>query len=327
MFLHLICLSMSMAGTLEKMHNKIAAVFFLAAIVMGVLVSLSWFVFKRRLNRKLSDMSRITEKMSRLEFDEKVDYHKKDELGRLAESIDRMSDELRKSIDGMQTELTRRDNLVRNLTHDIRTPVTVIKGYAESLAAFYSEETRVNRYVDIIVDECDRLTKMVEDLLEFFAIRDKKDYYTMELIDTSDLFREFVKRLNNIHPAHVVMVDYDDCQIMVDRGLIERAVYNLMENAVKYRKGEGVIRFTGRKEEKFYCFSVANEGEGIDEKDLKYIWDAFYKADKSRKRDKGYGIGLSIVREVADFHGGNVEVSVKEGWTTLSFRVRLDNPE
>ncbi len=325
MSIQLTWLSIIVAGTMSNMRNRILAAFIMAVIVIGLLASLVWYIMKRRMNRKLSDMSRITEKMSRLEFDEKVDFHSKDELGRLAESIDRMSDELRESIDRMQTELERRENLVRNLTHDIRTPVTVIKGYSESLAAFYPTEDRVSQYVEIIVDECDRLTKMSEDMLEFFAIRDRKDYYRMEMIDTGDLFRDFVRRLKNIHPSRTVLVDYDIAHIMVDQGLIERAVYNLMENAVKHGKEDGVIRLLGKREKEHYRFSVSNEGDSIDQKDLKYIWDAFYKADKSRKRDKGYGIGLSIVREIAVFHGGDVEISSKGNWNVLSFTVSLDH--
>ena len=325
MSIQLTWLSIIVAGTMSNMRNRILAAFIMAVIVIGLLASLVWYIMKRRMNRKLSDMSRITEKMSRLEFDEKVDFHSKDELGRLAESIDRMSDELRESIDRMQTELERRENLVRNLTHDIRTPVTVIKGYSESLAAFYPTEDRVSQYVEIIVDECDRLTKMSEDMLEFFAIRDRKDYYRMEMIDTGDLFRDFVRRLKNIHPSRTVLVDYDIAHIMVDQGLIERAVYNLMENAVKHGKEDGVIRLLGKREKEHYRFSVSNEGDSIDQKDLKYIWDAFYKADKSRKRDKGYGIGLSIVRESAVFHGGDVEISSKGNWNVLSFTVSLDH--
>ena len=297
------------------------------AVALGVLSFILWLVMRRRMVQRLTDMSRITEKMTRLEFDEKVDYHASDELGVLAESIDRMSDRLQSSIDGMQTELTRRENLVRNLAHDIRTPLTVIRGYAESLTALYPEEERLERYLGVIVDECNRMTRMSEDMLEFFAIKDQKDYYTMELIDARELFGEFIRRLKNIHPRIMFLVDYDMCQFIASRELLERAIYNLMENAVKYGKQSGVVQLYGKKENEYYRFSVANEGEEIRGEDLAYIWDAFYKADKARKRGNGYGIGLSIVREIAVLHGGDVNAISRGGWTTFSFRIRCRGPE
>ena len=297
------------------------------AVALGILSVILWLFLRQRTVNRLNDMSRITEKMARLEFDEKVDYHGRDELGVLAESIDRMSDKLQSSIDGMQKELTRRENLVRNLAHDVRTPLTVIRGYAESLTALHPEDERLKRYISVIIDECDRMTKMSEDLLEFIAIRDQEDYYTMELIDAKELFGEFVRRLNNIHPDIMFLIDYDQCQFVASWELLEQAVYNLMENAIKYGKQNGVVQLYGKKEDEYYRFSVANEGEGIQEEDLEYIWDAFYKGDKARKRGNGFGIGLSIVRDIAVMHSGDVDAISRGGWTTLSFRIRRRRPE
>ena len=299
----------------------------LITLIAGIISNIVWAVFRQRVQRKLGEMSRVTGKMSRLEFDEKVEYHGKGNLGELAESIDRMSGQLKQSIDGMNLELARRENLVRNLAHDIRTPVTIIKGYSENLSVLYPEDARVNRHIGVIVDECDRLTKMSGDMLEFFAIRDQSAYYKMEYIEAEELFEEFRRRTETMLPELVCEFEYDACGFYACREMLERGVYNLTENAIKYRDPGSVVKIIGNKEGDFYRFTLANEGEEIKEEDQKYIWDVFYKTDKARKRGNGYGLGLAIVREVASMHEGDVRAASRDGWTEMSFRIRINGPE
>ena len=224
----------------------------------------------------------------------------------------------------MLTELSRRENLIRNLAHEIRTPVTVIKGYAESLAVLYPENKKIHNYTATIVEECDRLNEMSKNMLALCHIRGGADSYEKKEVAAQDLFEEFQARIRNSIPYRDIKLRCDPADLNVNVFLIERAVYNLIANAIRYGDRDAPVTVTGEVRGDDYYFIVENDGPEIMEEDLAYIWDAFYKTDKSRKRSKGYGIGLAIVKETALLHGGSVHADSRDRHTTLAFSVRMD---
>jgi len=236
-----------------------------------------------------------------------------------------MEDIKEDTIADMQTELTRRENLIRNLAHEIRTPVTVIKGYAEGLAYLYPDNNRVQKYMATIVEECNHLHKMSKNMLALCSIRGGVDSYERTKISTEALFKEFQARINNSIPYVDVRLHYDPTEITVNVFLVERAVYNLIANAIKHGDKDGQVIVSGEIRGDRYFFVVENDGPEISKEDIDYIWDAFYKADKARRRSESYGIGLAIVKETALLHGGSVSALSENRHTTLAFSVSIDS--
>lgn len=292
-------------------------------ILLAVCCCILWFIFASGFAKRMVAMSRVTKKMSQLDFSEKVNYRSNDEIGTLAESIDHLSDKLRENIEQMQRELERRKALIRNISHEIRTPVTTIRGYAENTQIVGQENKKIMHYSDIIIEECDALDDMVKEILELSGVEDGNEIYQMEQISTGDLFSSVRNRIGREMPDECILMETEDKIINGVPILLERAVLNFLRNAVKYRIPETEILLRGYHLNSCYYFEVVNQGEEIPESEQEYIWDVFYRIDKSRKRCGNYGIGLSIVKVIAELHGGDYGVSCENGSTRFWFCVPM----
>ena len=231
------------------------------------------------------------------------------------------------------TELKKMDQVrrdfVANVSHELRTPLSILRGYIETLLDSpktpHEELSRILRVMD---RHSDRLELLVEDLLTLAQLESGNPNLQMGTLDLSSFFPEMVrdweKKLKSKQLSIVVDVPTELSPICVDRTRLQEALYNLLDNAVKYSRKRGEIRLSARQNDGEIELIVSDQGIGIAKEDLPRIFERFYRADKARSPDKvrGTGLGLAIVKHVAQLHGGRVEADSELGKGT-TIRVLL----
>ncbi len=268
----------------------------------------------------VNPITELTKKAHRLaegEFD--VDFRGNNygrELVDLAEGLNFARDELAKT-DRMQKEL------IANVSHDFKTPLTMIKGYASMIMEISGNNPeKRNKHAQIIVDEADRLASLVGDLLDLSKIRSGIAQLSFEEIDMSGYLQEVLDRFAYLKDAQgyrfVLEIEEGLCT-RADEVKIGQALYNLIGNAVNYTGEDKTVFVRLKKEnENYFRFSVTDTGAGIKAEELSEIWERYYRSSETHKRPvKGTGLGLSIVKTILERHGFlfGVESEVGKGST------------
>jgi len=301
----------------------VAMLFSAMSIIIAAIGTVVWSIATRPFTTQIEKMSRITNKMAKLNFEEKINYSSSDEVGILAKSIDSMSDELKESIENLKEDLEKRKCTLRDLAHEIKTPITTIRGYTESIEYFCADNEKVQKYCNIMLDECDEVTALINEMLMMSLLESDEYIQQSEEIVASRLLHELMIRVGNEFAEEEIKAEFESAELLCNADLIERALLNFISNAVKYgEKGREII-LQGKNEKDRYVFSVTNYGSAISDDEQRKIWEAFYKNDKSRKRGGGHGLGLSIVSRIAKSHGGDVDLKSEEGKNTFVMWIPL----
>lgn len=270
------------------------------------------YIFSRSFTKPILQINEVAQKISNLDFSTKVQVKSEDELGELANSMNLISDRLSESIHRLQEDLDRRNQLVRDMSHELKTPITAIKGYTEALKYGVAKNpTQTNQYYDIIVGECDRMNSLIYELIELSKMDSMNDAMKFELFDLEEVLLDVKEQYQYemLKKNVEYKVEMKDTFVYGDSHVLKRAIKNLIENAVRHVNNDGIIHIKGYQLEQNYLLNVYNSGSRIPKESLPSIWDVFYKVDESRKRENDtYGIGLAIVKSVVALHGGNVEV-------------------
>ena len=277
----------------------------------SVILSVVMFVISLALSSTVSGMlttpiAEMTKKAHQLaDGDFNVDFNGNiygAELVELAESLNSARDELSKT-DRMQKEL------IANVSHDFKTPLTMIKGYASMIKEISGEnKEKREKHAQIIVDEADRLALLVNDLLDLSKIRSGITELNLEEIDTSRFVQEILERFDYVKDTQGYVFETEienGLYTRADRVKIGQALYNLIGNAVNYTGADKrVLISLKRTGENVFRFCVQDTGEGIKPEELSVIWDRYYRASETHKRPvSGTGLGLSIVKVVLQRHG------------------------
>jgi two-component system phosphate regulon sensor histidine kinase PhoR len=234
------------------------------------------------------------------------------------------------------TELKKMDQVrrdfVANVSHELRTPLSILRGYIETLLD--SPETsleELSRILRVMERHSKRLDVLAEDLLTLAQLESANPHLQLGDIDLSSFFRDVIrdleKKLANKQLHLLVDVSPNLPPIHVDRTRLQEALYNLLDNAVKYSRERGEIRLSARQRESEIELTVSDDGVGITKEDLPRIFERFYRADKARSPDnvRGTGLGLAIVKHIAQLHGGRVEAeSEVEKGTTIRVVLPFD---
>lgn len=290
-------------------------------LVIGVplliVVMLIIYHISRRLVRPLKDMTETAAHISMLEFDNKVNVTTEDEVGQLGNAINKMSEHLENNVAMLQKDIEDRKKLVRNLSHEIKSPMAVIMGYADRLKTVLSKNPeKALEYCEIISNESTRVDVLVKEMLDLSKLDQSADELNKEQFPVKRLFENISRRFKEENMEKAIRYSdrfNEDDFIRADYIMLERAVYNLVNNAVQHGLSENMdIVVTGKKNDQYYEIRVFNSGSTIDESEISDVWNAFSKVDKARTRGKGYGIGLAIVREIVEAHQGYYSVENKE---------------
>ena len=307
--------------TVQSLLTAIIKLYAVSAVVPMIIMFLCIYVMTYRLTKPLKLMSEASRAMAKGDFSKRIPVTSDDEIGELAASFNMMTNSLAQ-LEGM------RKSFVANVSHELKTPMTTIGGFIDGILDGTIEPQKQSYYLGIVSDEVKRLSRLVQSMLSMSRLESGEFVLKKELFDFGQLLCTIViSQEQRIEEKKLNITGLDELQCLsvnADKDLIYQAVYNLVDNAIKFTDENGTINFTLKSENKKMVFTVTNTGKGIPEKDLPYVFQRFYKVDKSRSASKNStGIGLYIVKTIFTSHSGTVTVGSKENEFT-TFKVVMD---
>ena len=297
------------------------------------------------LSRPIREMNAATLAMSRFDFSHKVSVKGKDEIAQLASSINVMSDntsallkELQEKNDRLEKEVQQEQKLVENqkdfvsnVSHELKTPIAIIQGYAEGLRLNVADDPeRRQMYCEIIESEAYKMDKLVKQLLELSRLESGQTPLHEDLFNLTDMMLETVDRIASITDDVTVIGRFDDRPRMAwgDEMRLGEVLQNYLNNAIAHAKGEKLVAVAVSPTETGYRVSVFNTGDHIAEDMKEKVWISFYRGDKSRSRENGNcGLGLSIASTIMRQHGEACGVDNVEGGVVFWFDVKRYDEE
>lgn len=291
--------------------------------VIGIFIAIIMSIF---LSNKITEpITKITKKAKKLgSGDTEVSF---DDSG--IKEIDELSETLTQAQEEMvKTDELRRD-LMANVSHDLKTPLTMIKAYAEMIRDIsYKDPEKMNEHLGIIVDETDRLTVLVNDILDLSRMQSNADTLSIEKFDLAEDIKTIVNRYQIIKETEKYIINVempDSIMIKADKKKLNQVIYNLINNAINYTGEDKTVTVRITKHKKYYLVEIIDTGKGIKESEIPYIWNKYYKNDKNHQRNVvSTGLGLSIVKEILELHGYEygVKSTLKKG-STFYFKIRI----
>ncbi len=274
-------------------------------VVMLILSLLLALFLSKKISKPIIKINEAAKVLGTGKYDVSFDETGYREISELGQTLNYAAKELSK------TEALRRD-LIANISHDLRTPLTMITGYSEVMRDLPGENTPEN--VQIIIDEATRLTTLVNDVLDISKLQSGTQPLSTADFNLTQSIRTILQRYSKLTDYNITFHADEDVTVNADELKISQVVYNLVNNAITYTGNDKVVEITQLVRDGRVKISVRDTGEGIPEDKLNDIWDRYYKVDKAHKRAQiGTGLGLSIVKSILDMHGGAYGVQSQEG--------------
>lgn len=315
-------------GILEQ-SAEVANQFVIIILIICLAVSLVWAVlFARRFSKPISEMNTITHDMAKLNFDRRLFPKTQDEIGQLGSSINELSDKLDITLrdlseknERLQGEIEReraldamRKGFVANVSHELKTPISIIQGYAEGLKLGVSDNS--DEYVNVIIEESNLMNRLVLDLIELSRYESGGMKLIPETLNLYELAGSVLtKNSDKAVAKDVKLFNYIDPALIAvaDSVRMEQVLTNYLSNALSHVNSGGEIIISSAVRDEGIWIYVYNSGSRISDEDKDKLWQSFYRGDKSHNRNEGrYGLGLSIVRAIMELHGGDCSVDNTE---------------
>ncbi len=308
----------------KNLMSKMTKLFMMSAAVPTILMFLLFFVITYRMIKPLKSMSEAAKAMVKGDFSKRIPVTSDDEIGDLAVSFNVMTSSL------ARLETMRR-SFVGSVSHELRTPMTTISGFIDGILDGTIPEERRDYYLSIVSSEVKRLSRLVSGMLDIA----KLEAGEIELKHQSFSFNEMLCGIvlgqeQRIEKAGLEIKGLDclsEVMVLGDKDLIHQVLYNLVDNAIKFTNENGEISFSLVCDNENLVFTIKNTGDGISENELPFVFERFYKGDKSRSNIKNsLGLGLYLVKTIVLAHKGQVSVTSKQGEFT-AFKVILPKGE
>ncbi|MBO5257510.1 MAG: HAMP domain-containing histidine kinase [Clostridia bacterium] len=305
----------------------------LEAMIKTIIMSTLWlmlaaliavYFITERLVSPIRAMSRAARAFAAGKFDVRIESSGNDEVAELATAFNNMANSMQHS-----TEVQRL--FLANVSHDLRTPMTTIKGYIENIQSGAIPQDKVPHYLGVISTEVTRLSRLVSSLLDITKIQAGERKFDIKPFDICEMAREIIifseQRLEAKQLDVMFDADRDNMFVNADRESIHQILSNICDNAIKFSKDGGRYEVSIKDAGPKTVVSVYNEGIGIAEEELPYVFDRFYKSDKSRGLDKtGVGLGLFIARTIIEAHNETIKVESEYGkWCRFTFTLQKAN--
>ena len=314
--------------------NRFLLIIGICAMVIGSIIV---YFMSREISKPINELARLSERMSRLDFTARYTGCHCDEIGVLGNSMNVMSDRLESAIADLKTannELqsdvqnktkiaARQQEFIANVSHELKTPIALIQGYAEGLNEGLADDPAAREYYcGVIVDEAKRMNVMVHELMNLSSIEQGKDLPDFSLFDISKVVHGVVTKseiLIRQKDAHVEIDIPEGTMVWADEFKIEEVITNYLNNALNHlQEPNNISLFSEKALNGTVSIHVSNTGKPIPEEDLQQIWEKFFKVDKAHTRSYGgSGLGLSIVKAIMDSH--HQKCGVKNTRTGVDF--------
>ena len=292
---------------------------YMAIIVIFLAIVISIFLSKI-ISKPILNITKKANSLAKGNYNVVFEKNGVQEIDELVDALNYLESEVSK------TDEYRRD-LMANVSHDLKTPLTMIKAYAEMIRDIsYKDETKTKEHLNIIIDETDRLNVLVGDILALSKMQANSDVVNKETFSLNAEIDAIVKKYDilKINENYKIEVDMPkNCVVVADKSKINQVIYNLVNNAINYTGNDKkvIVRVTDVR--KSYLVEIIDSGKGIAKEDLEHIWDKYYKNDKNHQRNiLGTGLGLSIVKNILELHNFEYGVKSEKGkGTTFYFKI------
>ena len=285
----------------------------------------------RSIIQPLGKLEEATKKIRDGNLDFSLEVEEEDEIGQLCQDFEEMRIRLKESTEEKIQYDKESKELISNISHDLKTPITAIKGYVEGiLDGVASSPEKLDRYIRTIYNKANDMDRLIDELTFYSKIDTNKIPYTFAKINVSQYFKDCLEEVGLDMEARGIELGYfnyadEDVMVIADAEQMKRVINNIISNSVKYLdKKKGIINIRIKDVGDFIQIEIEDNGKGIAAKDLPNIFDRFYRTDSSRNSSQGgSGIGLSIVRKIIEDHGGRIWATSKEGiGTEIHFVLR-----
>lgn len=301
-----------LTSSLNKVKKKVKADMFFY-FLFGIFVLIGAYFLSLVASKKLVEpilkLIDVSEKLAKGDFNAKAEVTGKDELSKLGRTLNFMSENIVRRED-MKNEF------ISSVSHELRTPLTSIKGWAITLQSkeIQNDSDMLNQGLSIIESEGDRLSMMVEDLLDFSRLQSSKFKYDKKNIDIVELVKEvhtqLSPRANNEGINFTFTTVYKTLMVYADKNRMKEVFINIIDNAIKFTDKDGNINILIEVNKDKISISITDDGEGIKEDEIAYVASKFYKGSSSKSQT---GLGLSICEEIIKAHDGNMIIKSKYG--------------
>ncbi len=300
----------SPASTLSQFYSELFKLYAFSAVIPIVVLFFALYTMTYRWIKPLKLMSEASKAMAKGDFSKRIPVMSNDEIGMLSESFNSMTNSL------VELENMRR-SFIANVSHELKTPMTTIGGFIDGIIDGTIDSSKQEHYLKIVSDEVKRLSRLVQGMLSLSKL--EAGEITLKLSDFNfrDLIFDVVlNQEQRIEDKKLNVVGLDKIQsvmINADKDLLHQVVYNLCDNAVKFTDEGGTLEFSLTSDGSWIEFTLKNTGVGIPEKDLPFVFERFYKTDRSRSANKdSTGLGLYLVKTIIKIHGGKAFVRSTE---------------
>ena len=320
----------SLAQSSSSQVKLMAKDMILTATIILVFTALSvglWIY--RSIAVPLVKLKKATQNIKEGNLDFVLEVEGKDEFSQLCRDFEEMRKRLKESTEEKILMDKENKELISNISHDLKTPITAVKGYVEGIMDGVADTPeKMDRYVRTIYNKTNEMDHLINELTFYSKIDTNRIPYTFSKLNVEDYFSDCAEELGlemETRGIELVYANYveKDVQVIADGEQIRRVIHNIVSNAIKYmEKPKGIIQLRVKDVGDFIQVEIEDNGKGIAAKDLPYIFDRFYRTDVSRNSSKGgSGIGLSIVKKIMEDHGGKVWATSRLGIGTIMYFV------
>ena len=329
-----------------KENARIATSVTTTISVLALLVALIFIsAYSKRFTKPLIEMSRVASKIANLDFSSKCTVKRKDEIGTLAENINTVSDSLNSALTELREKNARltediererqiermRSDFISAASHELKTPIAIIRGYAEGLKMQKPDDEGVCEYCDIIMRESDRMNSLVLSMLEQSLYSSGVNAPDKQTFDLNKFIEDFIKSALPIFEEKGVTCNFikgDTANVFADISQMTTVLSNIVTNACSHAKGEKRIDIYTEQRENTVVLNVFNTGSFIADKDKDGIFTSFYRADKAHSRAEGrFGLGLAIAKSIIDNHGCEIGFENKNDGVVFYFTMEKSDTE
>lgn len=302
----------SASATQDELLDVMVKTIIISSLWIMLAALIAVYIITERVTGPLRDMSRMAGEFAAGNFEARIEVQGRDEVAALSHSFNEMADSI------SRLEIMR-NTFMANVSHDLRTPMTTISGFIDNILSGAIPPEKHRYYLELIRTEVGRLARLVSSLLDISRIQAGDRKFDFKPFDVCEMARRilisFEAKIDAKHLDVEFLCDEERMPVLADHDAIYQILYNICDNAVKFSRERGMLRvsISAIKEERVQV-SVYNEGEGIAADDIPYVFDRFYKGDKSRGLDKsGVGLGLFISKTIMDAHHERIWVCSEQG--------------
>ena len=317
------------ADSQGRVHVMAKDLFISAFVILISVALVAGLWVYRSIAVPLVKLKKATQNIKEGNLDFVLDVEGKDEFSELCQDFEEMRRRLKESTE--EKSLIEKENreLISNISHDLKTPITAVKGYVEGIMDGVADTPeKMDRYVRTIYNKTNEMDHLINELTFYSKIDTNRIPYTFNKLNVEDYFEDCSEEVGlelETRGIELVYANYVEKDVMViaDGEQIRRVIHNIISNAIKYMdKPKGIIQIRIKDVGDFIQIEIEDNGKGIGPKDLPYIFDRFYRTDVSRNSSKGgSGIGLSIVKKILEDHGGKVWATSRLGIGTIMYFV------